>query len=192
MINLFSPFHSSLPYPSNVECQARKWQVSTFKSLVWLNQGLNAQGSDSPISQNRRRALYSFSHPIWLSHYPDAELTSPSHSLLIPSIRLGSDKYQFDKSPLWLDREPISRSPAHETGALPIRRPRPVPYLLLGCACSYTIPPPRRHLRVSNIPHRTQQGDRQPTLITDNNSPFPRSINMERKFGLSVNSVSEY
>ena len=29
------------------------------------------------------------------SHYPDSELTSPCRILLMPSARLGSDKYQF-------------------------------------------------------------------------------------------------
>ena len=32
------------------------------------------------------------------SHYPDTELTSPCPILIIQSIRLGSDKYQFLKS----------------------------------------------------------------------------------------------
>ena len=43
-----------------------------FKSLVWLDQVSNPQASDSnpwsldsPISQNRRRALYSLGHPDW-------------------------------------------------------------------------------------------------------------------------------
>ena len=63
--------NQSLPYPNNAVCQARKWQVSILKSLVWFNQGSNqqgwdsnTQGSDSPISQHRRRMLYSFGHPI--------------------------------------------------------------------------------------------------------------------------------
>ena len=38
----------------------------TFLShQFWLNQGSNAQGSDSPISQNGRQTLYSFGHPMW-------------------------------------------------------------------------------------------------------------------------------
>ena len=57
--------NQSLPYPNNVERQARKRQVSFFKLLIWLNQGLNQRGSDSLLSQNERRALYSFSHPAW-------------------------------------------------------------------------------------------------------------------------------
>ena len=32
------------------------------------------------------------------SHYPDTELTSPCCSLLMPSSRLGTDKYKFDES----------------------------------------------------------------------------------------------
>ena len=39
----------SLPYPNNTERQARKWQVSISMSLVWLNQGSNPRGSDSPV-----------------------------------------------------------------------------------------------------------------------------------------------
>ena len=31
-------------------------------------------------------------------HFPDTELTSPCRILLMPHARLGSDKYQFDKS----------------------------------------------------------------------------------------------
>ena len=46
------------------------------------------------------------------SHYPDTEPTSPCPILLMPSARLGSDTYQFDKSLVWLDREANSRSPA--------------------------------------------------------------------------------
>ena len=51
-----------LPYPNNDECQARKWQVSILKSLVWLDSkmrgpDLNLRSSDSPISQAGRRAL---------------------------------------------------------------------------------------------------------------------------------------
>ena len=56
-----------------------------------------------------------------LSHYLDTELNSPSPILLMSSIRLESDKYQFDKSLVWRDLEPNSRSPAHETCALLIQ-----------------------------------------------------------------------
>ena len=35
------------------------WKVSILKSFVWLHQGLNQWGSDSLISQNRRRMLCS-------------------------------------------------------------------------------------------------------------------------------------
>ena len=33
------PTSQSLPYHTNVECLARNWEVSIFKSLVWLDQG---------------------------------------------------------------------------------------------------------------------------------------------------------
>ena len=32
------------------------------------------------------------------THYPDTELSSACPIILIPSFRLGSDKYKFDKS----------------------------------------------------------------------------------------------
>ena len=37
------------------------------------------------------------------SHYPDTEPTSPCPILIMPSTWLGSDKYQFYKSLIWLD-----------------------------------------------------------------------------------------
>ena len=49
----------------NSECPARKWQVSIWKSLVWLDRGANPRDSNSLISQSGRRILYSFGHPIW-------------------------------------------------------------------------------------------------------------------------------
>ena len=65
----------SLPYPNNVKCLARKWQVSIIlKSLFWFNQGSKPWSSQSPISHNgRRRVLnnsyfqnHSFSQfPVW-------------------------------------------------------------------------------------------------------------------------------
>ena len=45
------------------------------------------------------------------SHYLDTELTSPCHILLVLSTRLESDKYQFNKSLVWLDQESNSQSP---------------------------------------------------------------------------------
>ena len=36
-------------------------------------------------------------------HYPDTELTSPCPILIIPGTWLGSNKYQFYKSLVWLD-----------------------------------------------------------------------------------------
>ena len=45
--------------------------------------------------------------------------------LLMAHGRLGSDKYQFDKSLGWLDQEPNSRSLALEVYALPIGPLRP-------------------------------------------------------------------
>ena len=43
------------------------------------------------------------------SHYPDTEPTSPCPILLMLSANLGSDKYQFYKSLVWIDHEPNSR-----------------------------------------------------------------------------------
>ena len=62
----------SLKYGLIAEHQARERQVSILKSLVWLDRvsnprvpDSNPRPSDSLISQNGRRALYSFDHPIW-------------------------------------------------------------------------------------------------------------------------------
>ena len=67
--------NQSLPYQyhNNAEHQARKRQVSILKSFFLLDQVLNLQArnsnlrsSNSPISQNGRRALYLFGNPDWL------------------------------------------------------------------------------------------------------------------------------
>ena len=64
-MNDWSPsFHWSLPCPSNAKCQATQRTILIFKSLVWLDQVSKQQGSDSAISQNRRRRLYSFGNPV--------------------------------------------------------------------------------------------------------------------------------
>ena len=55
-----SSFHGSLPSPNNFERQARKWQVSPFKSLGCLNQCLNPWDSDPTTYQNGRLMLYLF------------------------------------------------------------------------------------------------------------------------------------
>ena len=39
------------------------------------------------------------------SHYPDTEPTRPCPLLILPSARLGSDKYQFVKWLVWLNQE---------------------------------------------------------------------------------------
>ena len=63
--------NQSLPYPNNAKCRLRQL-VSILKSLVWLDQVSNLRArdsnpgpSDSPISQNEKRALCSFGHPDW-------------------------------------------------------------------------------------------------------------------------------
>ena len=60
------------------------------------------------------------------SHYPDTESTSSCSILIIQSIWLGRDKYQFVKSLVWLDPGSNPRSSAREACTLPIRPPRPV------------------------------------------------------------------
>ena len=57
--------NQSFPYPNSTEHLARKRQVSFLKSLGWLDQVFNPWDSDSPISQNGKRTLYSFGHVIW-------------------------------------------------------------------------------------------------------------------------------
>ena len=54
--------NQSLPYPNN----ARKRQVSILKSLAWFDGVSNPRCSDSLISQNGRRKLYSLGHCVWL------------------------------------------------------------------------------------------------------------------------------
>ena len=54
----------SFPYANNAERLASKQQVSHLKLLVWVDQGSNPRGLYSPISQNRRRILYSLSPPV--------------------------------------------------------------------------------------------------------------------------------
>ena len=74
-VTLFSHWaNQSLPFPDNYGCLARKWQVSILKSLLWLDKVSKAQAPDlnpwssySPMPQKGSRALYSFSHPDWLS-----------------------------------------------------------------------------------------------------------------------------
>ena len=55
-----------------------------------------------------------------LSHHPETELTSLYVSLLTPSARLRSDKYQTHESVMWLNREPNSRSPTLANFDLPL------------------------------------------------------------------------
>ena len=50
--------------------------------------------------------------------YPVTALTSPCFILLLSSIRLGSDEYQFDMSLVWLDQEPESWSSTYEACTL--------------------------------------------------------------------------
>ena len=68
-----------------------------------------------------------------LSHilyYPN---TSPCSILSMPSTRLENNKYQFDKSLVWLDWEPNTLSPARKTRALPFQLAR-----LVGEPCLRT------------------------------------------------------
>ena len=58
--------------------------------------------------------------------YLDRELTSPFPVVVKPCVRLGSDKYQFNKSLVWLDWEAISWSFTCEACALTIRTSRSV------------------------------------------------------------------
>ena len=55
------------------------------------------------------------------SHYPNIELTSHCIIVLLPNAMLGSDKYQFDKSLVWLDQQPNSPYTSHQVHALPIQ-----------------------------------------------------------------------
>ena len=59
-------------------------------------------------------------YPIQL-HYPDTKLTNPCHVLLMLITRPGRNKYQFNKSLVWLNREPHSRSPTREARPPPVK-----------------------------------------------------------------------
>ena len=48
------------------------------------------------------------------SHYPDTEPSSPCHILIMRSAWLGSDKFKFVKSLVWLDCGSNSQSSTHE------------------------------------------------------------------------------
>ena len=74
------------------------------------------------------------------SQYPDTESTSPCPIRIIPNTWLGSDKYQFYKSLVWLNWSSNPRSPTCEAHALPIGPPSPVPeayraFHQIGGAC---------------------------------------------------------
>ena len=51
-------------------------------------------------------------------HYPDPVLSSSFRCLVIPSTRLSSDKYQFDKSLVWLSQD--SHHPPSARAVLPV------------------------------------------------------------------------
>ena len=53
----------------------------------------------------RNRNVSSITWYLTQSHYADTELTSPFSILLMPSVRLGSDEYQFYKSLVWPDQK---------------------------------------------------------------------------------------
>ena len=59
------------------------------------------------------------------SYYPNTEPTSPCSILIIARTWLGSGKYQFCKSLVWLNEGSNPRSHVREARALPIRPPRP-------------------------------------------------------------------
>ena len=84
-----------LPYPNNAERLARKWEVSNFKSLLRLDQGSDRLGSDSPISQNVRRTLYSFGDPMWLVCVCDVNEANIR-------IRIHTSRYYTTQAPQYL------------------------------------------------------------------------------------------
>ena len=57
------------------------------------------------------------------SHYAGIGLTSPCPLLIMPSVRIGSDNYQFCVSLVWLEWESNFRPSVPEACALPIRWP---------------------------------------------------------------------
>ena len=75
------------------------------------------------------------------SHYPDTELPSPCPILLMPSARLCSDKYQFDKFLVWLSPHSNSRPSTQEAFTVPIRPQDPVSKPLVKLPLQYGRPP---------------------------------------------------
>ena len=92
--------------------------------IHWLSKSLYIQQliSTSEITTYTHLYYHDVSrHHATHSHYPDTEPTSLCPILLMPSDRLGSDKYEFDKSLVWLDQEPNSWSPACKASTLLIQ-----------------------------------------------------------------------
>ena len=92
------------------------WSPQSFDS-VQHNLLMITKGSN--LSTNQATNTMTWYSP--QSHYPDIEKTSACLILIISSTWLGSDKYQFDKSLVWLDQGSNPRSPTREACALPIR-----------------------------------------------------------------------
>ena len=125
--NIILALHpASLFHPTTIKNQAWCLQAPTLKVLqltpaeIWfyvLATSTVISGRVSTCHSAHSWWLYSaapmgnqttgtmIQYPTQL-HYPDTELTSPCLILLIPTAILGSDKYKFDKSLVWLDREP--------------------------------------------------------------------------------------
>ena len=77
--------NQSLPYPNNAEWLAKKRHVSILKSLLWVDQGLYAQGSDSLFSQNKEWTLYSFDYlNCCAGSFTKESLTSRQTSIVKP------------------------------------------------------------------------------------------------------------
>ena len=113
--------HSIHPY------QYRSVQITTIGSVMYVYESYNnaylwQPNSTAPLGNQVTGSMTPYpTQP----HYPDTEPTSPSPNLLMLSARLGSEKYQFYNSLVWLDREANSWSSSFEARVLPIQPPRP-------------------------------------------------------------------
>ena len=68
-----------------------------------------------------QQATSSMSCYLTQSQYPDSELTSPCPILIMPSIRLGSDKYQFKSH--WFDSTKVRKLRGPESNLQPSDSP---------------------------------------------------------------------
>ena len=100
------------------------WSFTPLHHLIFISERVLTCDSAhswqlySAVPLGNQVAVSMVQYPIQ-SHYPDTERTSPCPILLMPSHRLGSDKYKLISH--WFDlTEPNSSSTAYEVRTVPI------------------------------------------------------------------------